>query len=70
MHNRTLLSVDFITEAKIQLDIVVNVWNFPVNGESQFHLEFEPDSTLTDLHITSFETVRPEGGQILDGNQR
>lgn len=68
----TLLGVDFIDDAKIQLNIADRVWNFTDNGRGQFHFEFEPDSIVTDLHplqhqiFPEYSTNLPKGMGIFE----
>ncbi|KAG5869619.1 hypothetical protein JTB14_028277 [Gonioctena quinquepunctata] len=67
--NCTLLGIDFIIDAKIRSNVADRMWNFSDN-EAQYELEFEPETPTSDLHITSFETLRPEVGLMLDEEQR
>lgn len=64
--NRTLLGVDFIIDAGIQLNVAGRTWKFCDDVYDHYTLEFEAEASANDLYITSFEILRPEEGPMLD----
>ncbi|KAJ8946159.1 hypothetical protein NQ318_004410 [Aromia moschata] len=60
--NNTLLGIDFITDAKININVPDATWNF-IDDAGKMNPSVE-------VIASSFETLRPEEGQTLTAEQR
>ncbi|KAG5866498.1 hypothetical protein JTB14_012595 [Gonioctena quinquepunctata] len=60
--NYTLIGIDFMIDAKIQLNIADRAWSF-ADDKAEYYLEFEPEAPTRNLHVTSFKISHAEEDQ-------
>lgn len=69
-NNNTLLGIDFVKDAGIILNIPNASWSFADEDSIQHYLYFEEDDIKTEVHVLSFEALRPEEGHALSPGER